>query len=109
MTGAAGGVGSVAISVLAKLGYRVIASTGRVEESAYLTDLGASEIIDRAELSEPGRPLGKPRWAGGVDAVGSHTLANVLAQTSDEGCVPRAGSRRASIFLRVWLRSSCVG
>jgi len=91
VTGAAGGVGSVAVSVLGKLGYHVIASTGRPAEADYLRDLGAAEIIDRAELSEPGKPLGKERWAGGVDAVGSHTLANVLAQTSYGGAVAACG------------------
>jgi acrylyl-CoA reductase (NADPH) len=91
VTGAAGGVGSVAVSVLSKLGYHVIASTGRKAEEGYLKQLGAAEIIDRAELSEPGRPLGKERWAGGVDAVGSHTLANVLAQTSYGGAVTACG------------------
>lgn len=92
VTGAAGGVGSVAIAILAKLGYRVIASTGRVEtESDYLKGLGAAEIMDRAELSGPGRPLGKERWAGGIDAVGSHTLANVLSQTKYGGVVAACG------------------
>lgn len=91
VTGANGGVGSVAIAILSKLGYHVIASTGRVEESDFLKELGASEIIDRAELSEPGRPLGKERWIGGVDAVGSHTLANVIAQTSYGGAVAACG------------------
>jgi len=91
VTGANGGVGSVAISILSKLGYHVIASTGRVDESDFLKELGASEIIDRAELSEAGRPLGKERWAGGVDAVGSHTLANLLAQTNYGGAVAACG------------------
>lgn len=91
VTGANGGVGTVAISILSKLGYRVIASTGRPQESDFLTSLGASEIIDRTTLSEPGRPLGKERWAGGIDAVGSHTLANVLAQTSYGGAVAACG------------------
>lgn len=91
VTGANGGVGTVAISILSKLGYQVIASTGRPEEAEFLTSLGASEIIDRATLSEPGRPLGKERWAGGIDAVGSHTLANVLAQTSYGGAVAACG------------------
>lgn len=91
VTGASGGVGSVAVSLLSKLGYHVIASTGRVSEEAYLKDLGASEIIDRAELSEPGRPLGKERWAGGIDSVGSTTLANVLAQTQLRGAVAACG------------------
>ena len=91
VTGAAGGVGSVAIALLAKLGYRVIASTGRASESDYLKSLGASEIIDRAELSGPAKPLGKERWAGGVDAVGSHTLANVLSMTKYGGAVAACG------------------
>jgi len=91
VTGANGGVGSVAISILSKLGYHVIASTGRVNESDFLKELGASEIIDRAEFSEAGRPLGKERWAGGIDAVGSHTLANLLAQTNYGGAVAACG------------------
>ena len=92
VTGAAGGVGSVAVAILAKLGYRVIASTGRVEsEGDYLKRLGAAEVIDRSELSSPGRPLGRERWAGGIDAVGSHTLANVLSQTKYGGCVAACG------------------
>lgn len=91
VTGASGGVGSVAVSILSKLGYHVIASTGRTSEEAYLKDLGAEEIIDRAELSEPGRPLGKERWAGGIDSVGSVTLANVLAQTQLRGAVAACG------------------
>jgi acrylyl-CoA reductase (NADPH) len=91
VTGAAGGVGSVAIAILSKLGYHVIASTGRSAESAYLTDLGAGEIIDRSELSGPAKPLAKERWAGGVDAVGSHTLANVLSMTSYGGAVAACG------------------
>lgn len=91
VTGANGGVGTIAISILSKLGYQVIASTGRPQEADFLTALGASEIIDRNTLSEPGRPLGKERWAGGIDAVGSHTLANVLAQTSYGGAVAACG------------------
>jgi len=91
VTGAAGGVGSVALAILARLGYSTIASTGRPEEEAYLRDLGASEIIHRDELSNPGKPLGKERWAAGVDAVGSHTLANVLAMTSENGAVAACG------------------
>jgi acrylyl-CoA reductase (NADPH) len=91
VTGAAGGVGSVAIALLAHLGYEVIASTGRVAESSYLKDLGANEIIDRSELSEKGRPLGKQRWAGAVDTVGSTTLANVLAATAYDGAVTACG------------------
>lgn len=91
VTGASGGLGSVAIAVLAKLGYRVVASTGRLEEVDYLKSLGAAEIIDRKELSSPGKPLGKERWAGAVDCVGSHTLANVLASTSYRGVVTACG------------------
>jgi len=91
VTGAAGGVGSVATALLAKAGWRVIASTGRPEEADFLKHLGATDIIDRAELSAPGRPLGKERWAAAVDCVGSHTLANVLAQTSYEGAVAACG------------------
>lgn len=91
VTGAAGGVGSVAIMLLAKAGWRVIASTGRPEEEKYLRELGAAEIIDRKELSAPGRPLGKERWIAGVDAVGSHTLANLLAQTKYGGAIASTG------------------
>ena len=91
VTGAAGGVGSVAVAVLSKLGYHVIASTGRFAEHGYLKDLGAAEIIAREELSGPAKPLGKERWAGGVDAVGSHTLANVLSMTSYGGAVAACG------------------
>lgn len=91
VTGANGGVGSVAISILSKLGWHVIASTGRQEEADFLKSLGASEIIDRAELSEAGRPLGKERWIAGVDSVGSHTLANLLAQTQYGGAVAACG------------------
>jgi acrylyl-CoA reductase (NADPH) len=97
VTGAAGGVGSVAVAVLARLGYPVTASTGRAEEVRdYLTDLGATEIIDRSELSEPGRPLQSQRWAGVVDAVGSHTLANALAQTRYGGTVAACGLAQGS-------------
>lgn len=91
VTGANGGVGSFAIAILAKLGYTVVASTGRVDESDYLKKLGANEIIDRATLSEPGRPLAKERWAGAVDSVGSHTLANVCASTKYGGAVAACG------------------
>jgi acrylyl-CoA reductase (NADPH) len=91
VTGAAGGVGSVAIALLAASGWRVIASTGRSDEADYLRGLGASEIIDRAELSAPGRPLGKERWAAAVDSVGSHTLANVLAGLIRDGAVAACG------------------
>jgi len=91
VTGSAGGVGSVAIALLKKLGYRVIASTGRPELADYLSALGAAEIIDRKTLSERGPTLGKERWAGAIDAVGSHTLANVLAQTRYGGTVAACG------------------
>jgi len=92
VTGAAGGVGSVAIALLASLGYEVHASTGRPAEEAYLRQLGASTIIARAELSEPAAsPLGSERWAGGVDSVGSHTLVNVLSQIRYGGVVANCG------------------
>ncbi|MER8885307.1 MDR family oxidoreductase [Mesorhizobium sp. M0408] len=91
VTGAAGGVGSVAVSILSSLGYHVIASTGRAAESPYLIDLGAAEVISRDELTQPAKPLAKERWAGGVDAVGSHTLANVLSMTSYGGAVAACG------------------
>jgi acrylyl-CoA reductase (NADPH) len=91
VTGAAGGVGSVAVALLAKLGFTVIASTGRPQEADYLKGLGASEIIDRAELSAAAKPLGKERWAGGIDSVGSNTLANVLAMTKYGGAVAACG------------------
>ena len=91
VTGAAGGVGSVAIALFAKLGYGVIASTGRPEEAAYLKGLGATEVIERKELTGPARPLGKERWAGGIDAVGSTTLANVLSMTRYGGAVAACG------------------
>jgi acrylyl-CoA reductase (NADPH) len=91
VTGANGGVGSVAIALLSGLGYRVIASTGRPQEADYLKTLGASEIIDRAELSEPGKPLQTEQWAGAVDSVGSHTLANAIARTKYRGVVTACG------------------
>ncbi len=91
VTGAAGGVGSVAVALLAKLGYSVIASTGRSDEASYLKELGAAEVIERQELTGPPRPLGKERWAGGIDAVGSTTLANVLAMTRYGGAVAACG------------------
>jgi len=97
VTGAAGGVGSVAVAVLAARGYEVHASTGRPEEADYLVGLGASEIVDRTELSEAGgRPLARARWAGAVDAVGSHTLANVLSQIRPEGCVAACGNAQGT-------------
>ena len=91
VTGAAGGVGSVAIALLAKLGYRVVASTGRQNEAEYLKSLGAAEIIDRATLAAPGKPLAKERWAGAVDTVGSHTLANICASMRYRGAVAACG------------------
>jgi len=91
VTGAAGGVGSIAIALLSRLGYHVIASSGRTNESAFLKGLGAREVIDRKELSAPGRPLGKERWAGAIDTVGSHTLANALAMTKYGGTVAACG------------------
>jgi acrylyl-CoA reductase (NADPH) len=91
VTGAAGGVGSVAIAVLSKLGYHVIASTGRMSEAAYLRDLGAAEVIDRSELSGPAKPLAKERWAGGIDSVGSTTLANLLSMTKYRGAIAACG------------------
>lgn len=91
VTGAGGGAGSIAIALLSNLGYRVVASTGRLEEADYLRGLGAAEVIDRRTLSEPGAPIGKERWAGAIDSVGSHTLANVLAQTRYRGAVAAFG------------------
>ena len=91
VTGANGGVGSIAIALLAKLGFTVHASTGRTDEAAHLKKLGASEVIDRATLSAPGKPLQKERWAAAVDSVGSHTLANVCASLSYGGTVAACG------------------
>ena len=91
VTGANGGVGSVAIALLAKLGYQVAASTGRPGEAEHLQSLGASTIIDRSELSAPGKPIGKERWAGVIDTVGSHTLANACATTKYRGAVAACG------------------
>ena len=99
VTGAAGGVGSVAVAVLAELGYEVIASSGRIEtEGDYLRELGASELIHRDELSGPARPLGKTRFAGGIDTVGSHTLANIVSQTQPHGCVAACGLAQGMDF-----------
>ncbi|WP_287815977.1 MDR family oxidoreductase, partial [Pseudomonas sp.] len=98
VTGANGGVGSFAIALLARLGYRVVASTGRSSEHEYLKHLGASEVIDRASLSAPGKPLGKERWAGAVDSVGSHTLANVCATTRYHGAVAACGLAQGMDF-----------
>ena len=91
VTGAAGGVGSVATAVLSKLGYHVIASTGRMSEAAYLREIGAAEVIDRNELSGPAKPLAKERWTGGIDSVGSTTLANLLSMTKYGGAVAACG------------------
>jgi acrylyl-CoA reductase (NADPH) len=91
VTGAAGGVGSVATAILSKLGYHVIASTGRISEAGYLRDLGAAEVIDRNELSGPAKPIAKERWAGGVDSVGSTTLANLLSMTKYRGAIAACG------------------
>jgi len=91
VTGATGGVGSVATALLAKRGHRVIAATGKPAEAGYLTGLGAAAVIDRAELAAPGKPLQKERWAAVLDAVGSHTLANALAQTRYGGIVAACG------------------
>ena len=98
VTGAGGGVGSVAIALLAKLGYRVVASTGRMQEADYLRQLGAADVMDRAELSSPGKPLAKERWAGVVDTVGSHTLANACASTKYGGVVTACGLAQGMDF-----------
>ena len=91
VSGASGGVGSVAISLLSDLGFNVEASTGKLEETDYLTNLGAGSVIDRSELSEPSRPLGKERWSGAIDSVGSQTLANILSQIKYGGAVSACG------------------
>ncbi|TMO58287.1 MDR family oxidoreductase [Pseudoalteromonas phenolica] len=98
VTGANGGVGSFAIAILAKLGYKVVASTGRMDESDYLTKLGASDVIDRNTLSEPGRPLGKERWAAAIDSVGGHALANVCAGIKYGGVVAACGLAQSMEF-----------
>ena len=98
VTGASGGVGSVAVAILAARGYRVVASTGKLAESDYLKSLGAAEIIDRAELSAPGKPMQKERWAGVVDSVGSHTLANAVAQVRYGGTVAACGLAQGMDF-----------
>lgn len=98
VTGASGGVGSFAVMLLARRGYRVIAATGRVEEREYLERLGAAEILPRAELDKPGRPLDKARWAGVIDSVGSHTLANACAQTQVDGLVAACGLAQGMDF-----------
>jgi len=96
VTGATGGVGSVAVSLLARAGYRVIASTGKAAEAAYLRQLGAADVIPRAELAAPGKPFQKERWAGVVDTLGSHTLANACAQTRYGGAVAACGLAQGS-------------
>ncbi len=96
VTGAAGGVGSVSIVLLSKLGYNVVASTGRIEEEAFLKSLGATTVINRAELNTPGKALAKTRWAGAIDSVGSTTLANVISQTIPEGAVAACGLAQGS-------------
>jgi acrylyl-CoA reductase (NADPH) len=98
VTGASGGVGSVAIAILAGLGYTVVASTGKLAEADYLKSLGAADVIDRAALSAPGKPLQKERWAGVVDSVGSHTLANAVAQTRYGGTVTACGLAQGMDF-----------
>jgi acrylyl-CoA reductase (NADPH) len=98
VTGASGGVGSVAISILSTWGYRVVASTGKLGEADYLKSLGAAEVIDRAEFSAPGKPLQKERWAGVVDSVGSYTLANAVAQTRYGGTVAACGLAQGMDF-----------
>ncbi|MDR9753689.1 MDR family oxidoreductase [Pseudomonas sp. SZMC_28357] len=98
VTGANGGVGSFAIALLSKLGYTVVASTGRTSEHEYLKRLGASEIIDRADLSAPGKPLAKERWAAVIDSVGSHTLANACASTQANGTVAACGLAQGMDF-----------
>ena len=98
VTGATGGVGSVAVALLGKLGYSVVAATGKAAEEAYLKQLGAASVIDRATLSAPGKPLQKERWAAVVDAVGSHTLANACAQTRYGGVVAACGLAQGADF-----------
>jgi acrylyl-CoA reductase (NADPH) len=98
VTGASGGVGSIAIALLAKAGFTVVASTGKLDEADYLKGLGASEVIDRAQLSEPGKPMQRERWAGVIDAVGDHTLANACAQTRYRGAVAACGLAQGMNF-----------
>jgi acrylyl-CoA reductase (NADPH) len=98
VTGATGGVGSIAVTLLAHRGFKVVASTGKTSEEKYLRSLGAAEIIDRKTLSEPGKPLQKERWAGVVDSVGSHTLVNACAQTKPEGVVTACGLAQGMDF-----------
>ncbi len=98
VTGATGGVGSVAVSLLASAGYRVVASTGKADEAAYLREIGAADVIARAELAAPGKPLQKERWAGVVDTLGSHALANACAQTRYGGAVAACGLAQGADF-----------
>ena len=98
VTGATGGVGSIAVAILAGRGYRVVASTGKLHEADYLKALGAAEVVDRKALSEPGKPLQKERWGAVVDSVGSHTLANACAQTVSEGVVAACGLAQGMDF-----------
>jgi len=98
VTGAAGGVGSFAIALLSRLGFTVVASSGRPQEAEYLRSLGAAEVIDRGSLSEPGKPLARERWAAVVDSVGSHTLANACAATKSEGAVAACGLAQGMDF-----------
>ena len=98
VTGAAGGVGSIAIALLSRLGHRVVASTGRLAEKDWLTRLGAAEVIDRATLSSPGKPLQTERWSAAIDSVGSHTLANVCAQMRHGGAVAACGLAQGMDF-----------
>ncbi|MES2538727.1 MAG: MDR family oxidoreductase [Pseudomonadota bacterium] len=98
VTGASGGVGSIAIAILSGWGYHVVASTGKPDQAAYLTSLGAAEVIDRAALSAPGKPLQKERWAGVIDSVGSYTLANAVAQTRYGGTVTACGLAQGMDF-----------
>lgn len=98
VTGAAGGVGSIAIAILSGWGHRVVASTGRTSEADYLRTLGAAEVVDRETLAAPGKPLQKERWAGVIDAVGSHTLANACAQTRLRGVVAACGLAQGMDF-----------
>ncbi|MGH8517535.1 MAG: acryloyl-CoA reductase, partial [Panacagrimonas sp.] len=98
VTGSTGGVGSVAVALLAKAGFKVVAATGKASEAEYLKQLGASAVIDRAELAAAGKPLQKERWAGVVDSVGSHTLANACAQTRYGGAVAACGLAQGMDF-----------
>lgn len=107
VTGAGGGVGSIAIMLLHKLGFRVVASTGRPDEKPYLKSLGAAEIIDRSQLSQPGKPLQKERWIAAIDSVGSHTLANVCAGIKADGAVAACGMAQGLIFPQASPPSSC--